>query len=148
MRLPELTPTELADLLARAYAADHGEPRDALSAADRIALADYLGCHEEVRAAAFAVWCQELDGVTEDEAAYWLDVEFVEPCHEERSVYGMTLSNSVPRRSSVMSRNSSGNRLGMPRLAQRRWAYQVLGMEGPNSLGRPVYILDPPRRLI
>ena len=51
-----------------------------------LALADYLGCHEDVRAAAFAVWCQELDGVTEDEAAYWLDVEFVEPCPEERSV--------------------------------------------------------------
>ena len=86
MRLPELTPTELADLLARAYAADHDEAGDALGAAERMALADYLGCHEDVRAAAFAVWCQELDGVTEDEAAYWLDVEFVEPCPEERSV--------------------------------------------------------------
>lgn len=85
MRLSELTPTELADLLARAYAADHGEPGDALSAAERTALADYLGCHEDVRAAAFAVWCQELDGVTEDEAAYWLDVEFIQPCPEERT---------------------------------------------------------------
>ena len=55
MRLSGLTPTELANLLARAYAADHGEPGDALSAAERTALADYLGCHEEVRAAAFAV---------------------------------------------------------------------------------------------
>ena len=53
MRLIELMPTELGDLLARAYAADHGEPGDALSAAERVALADYLGCHEEVRAAAF-----------------------------------------------------------------------------------------------
>ena len=86
MRLPELTPTELADLLARAYAADHGEPGDALSPAERIALADFLGCHDDARDAAFAVWCTELDGVTEDEAAYWLDVEFVEPCHEERAV--------------------------------------------------------------
>lgn len=82
MRLSELTPTELADLLARAYAADHGEPGDALGAPERIALADYLGCHEDVRAAAFAVWCQELDGVTEDEATCLLDVEFVEPCPE------------------------------------------------------------------
>ncbi|WP_415790544.1 hypothetical protein [Deinococcus saxicola] len=65
MRLPDLTPTELADLLARAYSADHGEPGDAPSAAERTALADYLGCHEEMRAAAFAVWCTELAGVTE-----------------------------------------------------------------------------------
>ncbi len=86
MHLSELTSTELADLLARAYAADHGEPGDALGAAERTALADYLGCHEEVRVAAFAVWCQELDGVTEDEAAYWLDVEFIEPCPEGRTV--------------------------------------------------------------
>ena len=84
MRLTELTPTELADLLARAYGADHDEPGDAPSAAERTALADFLGCHEEVRAAAFAVWCQELDGLTEDEAAYWLDVEFIEPCPEAR----------------------------------------------------------------
>ena len=86
MRLAELTPTELADLLARAYAADHGEMGDAPGAAERIALADYLGCHEDVRAAAFAVWCQELDNVTEDEAAYWLDVKFIEPCFEERTL--------------------------------------------------------------
>lgn len=65
MRLFELTATELADLLARAYAADHGEPGDALSAAERIALADFLGCHEEMRAAAFAVWCTELDDAAE-----------------------------------------------------------------------------------
>ena len=82
MRLSELTPTELADLLSHAYAADHDELGDAPSAAERTALADFLGCHEEVRAVAFAVWCQELGGVTEDEAAYWLDVDFIEPCLE------------------------------------------------------------------
>ncbi|CAM4295406.1 hypothetical protein [Deinococcus marmoris] len=86
MRLPESTPTELANLLARAYAADHGNGDDGPSAAERTALADYLGCHKDVRAAALAVWCEELDGVTENEAEYWLDVEFVEPCHEERAV--------------------------------------------------------------
>lgn len=86
MRMNDLTPPEVADLLARAYAADHGEPEDTLGPAERTALADFLGCHEEVRAAAFAVWCQELGGVTEDEATYWLDVEFVEPCHEQRLV--------------------------------------------------------------
>ncbi|CAM3440374.1 TerB family tellurite resistance protein [Deinococcus saxicola] len=86
MRLPDLTLIELADLLARAYTADHGEGDDAPSAAERTALADDLGCHEDVRAAAFAVWCTELDDVTDDEAAYWLDVEFIEPCHEERAL--------------------------------------------------------------
>ncbi|WP_255447939.1 hypothetical protein [Deinococcus sp. AJ005] len=38
------------------------------------------------RAAAFAVWCTELDDLTEDEAAYWLDVEFIEPCPEGQMV--------------------------------------------------------------
>ena len=72
MRLSELTPTELADLLARAYAADHDEAGDALGAAERIALADYLGCHEDVRAVAFTAWCTDLDDVTE--AASWLEL--------------------------------------------------------------------------
>ena len=82
MRLPELTPTELADLLARAYSADHGEQSEALPPEQRTALADYLGCHDDARDAAFAVWCTELDDVTEDEAAYWLDIEFITPCPE------------------------------------------------------------------
>lgn len=86
MRLPELTPTELADLLARTYAADHGEGDDAPTPQERTALADFLGCHDDARDAAFAVWCLELNGVTEEEAEYWLDVEFSEPCHEERAV--------------------------------------------------------------
>lgn len=86
MRLSDLTPTELADLLARAYAADQGIGNDGPSATERTALADYLGCDDDARDAAFAVWCEELDGVTEDEAAYWLDVEFTQPCPEERSL--------------------------------------------------------------
>ncbi len=76
-RLSEVTPTELVGLLARAYAADHAEPGDAPSATECTALSDALGCHEDVRAAS-AVWCQQLGGVTEDEAACWLEVEFVE----------------------------------------------------------------------
>ncbi|WP_420594329.1 hypothetical protein [Deinococcus sp.] len=80
IRPSDLTPTEIGDLLARIYAADHGEPDDAPTPAERTALADYLGCHEDARAAAYEAWCAELVGVTADEAAYWLDVEFVEPC--------------------------------------------------------------------
>ncbi|WP_420594274.1 hypothetical protein [Deinococcus sp.] len=57
-----------------------------LPPAERTALADFLGCHEEVRAAAFEAWCTELVGVSEDEASYWMDVEFVEPCPEDRVV--------------------------------------------------------------
>ena len=79
-----------------------------------------LGCHEDVRAAAFAVWCQELDGVTEDEAAYWLDVEFIEPCPEERSLGNHALEQRAPTVLSDVLEHS-GNRLGIPRFAQRRW---------------------------
>jgi len=82
MRLPQMPHTELVGLLARAYAADHGKPRKAPDAAERTALADYLGCHEEVRDAVFAVWCQGLDGVTEVEAKDWLAMEFITPCPE------------------------------------------------------------------
>ncbi|MFK7601913.1 hypothetical protein ACI3L1_06840 [Deinococcus sp. SM5_A1] len=53
-----------------------------------IALADYLGCHEEARAAAWAAWTAELNPLDWDGAEYWLDVEFVEPCLEERPASG------------------------------------------------------------
>ncbi|WP_226342347.1 hypothetical protein [Deinococcus sp. AJ005] len=49
MRPSDLTPTELADLLAHVYAADHGKGDDASNAAERTVLADYLGCHEDAR---------------------------------------------------------------------------------------------------
>ena len=84
MRPADLTPTELADLLARAHAADHGEPGDALPPDERLALADYLGCHEEIRAEAWAAWVVDLNPADWDAAEYWLDVEFVEPCPEAR----------------------------------------------------------------
>ena len=69
-----------------AYAADHGDSDDLPSAEERTALADQLGCHEEVRAAAWAVWAAELNPLDWDAVQYWLDVEFIEPCPEGRSV--------------------------------------------------------------
>ncbi|WP_420594292.1 hypothetical protein [Deinococcus sp.] len=85
-RFRDLTPVEIADVLARMYAADQGATGDAPTPAQRTALADYLGCHEDARAAAFEAWVPELVSVTADEAEYWLDVEFVEPCPEDRVI--------------------------------------------------------------
>lgn len=56
---------------------------DEVEADTRQRLADYLGCHEDVRAAAWDAWADLLDDAPEvdpDAAEYWLDVEFVEPC--------------------------------------------------------------------
>ncbi|UQN04877.1 hypothetical protein [Deinococcus sp. QL22] len=79
----DLTPVELADLLDAAYRQDRGLTREGPDLELRVELADYLGCHPDVQAEAWMAW-QELmaDGgdVDEDEAEYWLDVEFVEPC--------------------------------------------------------------------
>lgn len=50
LRPAELISTEMADLLAQMYAAAHGQLDDARSTPQRTA--DYLGCHEEVRASA------------------------------------------------------------------------------------------------
>lgn len=85
MRTADLTPAEIADQLVRMYQADHGHADDVPSAEERTALADYLGCHEEARAAAWAVWSVELNPADWDAAEYWLDVEFVEPCPEHQS---------------------------------------------------------------
>ncbi len=66
------------------FDADHGQSDDIPTAAERAALADYLGCHEEVRAAAWLAWTAELNPLDWDQAEYWLDVEFIEPCPEGR----------------------------------------------------------------
>ena len=60
----------------------HDLSDDAPATAERAALADYLGCNEEARGAAWAAWSAELNSTDWDEAEYWLDVEFVEPCPE------------------------------------------------------------------
>ncbi len=52
----------------------------------RADLADRIGCDEDLRAEAWAAWRDELiaDGRSLEEAEYWLDVEFVQPCPEDR----------------------------------------------------------------
>ncbi|MBB5362037.1 hypothetical protein [Deinococcus humi] len=84
MRPADLTPDEIADQLARMYDADQGDSDDLSSAQERTALADYLGCHEDTRAAAWAAWSVELNPADWDTAQYWLDVEFIEPCPEHQ----------------------------------------------------------------
>lgn len=81
-----LTPIEIADLLDAAYRADRGEDVDAPSQIERTALADYLGCHEDAREAAWAAWQEQLSDAGEDlsTAEYWLDVDFVQPCLDDR----------------------------------------------------------------
>ena len=83
MRPQDLTPNELAELLHRAYLQELGEDVDEVDTETRQALSDFLGCHEEIRAAAWAAWSDLLDDHPEidvDAAEYWLDVELVEPC--------------------------------------------------------------------
>lgn len=85
MNVRDLTPVELAGLLDAAYRADQGDPVDAPDPLTRVALADRLGCDEDLRAAVWEAWRFELDltGRNADEAEYWLDVEFTEPCPED-----------------------------------------------------------------
>lgn len=84
MRPADLTPVEIADLLARMYGADHSSQDDAPGQQQRTELADYLGCHEEARTSAWQAWSSELNPADWDAAEYWLDVEFIEPCPERR----------------------------------------------------------------
>ncbi|WP_104992741.1 hypothetical protein [Deinococcus sp. NW-56] len=76
----DLTAPEIADLLAQAYAEDQGYGHDGPSAEERTALADRLGCDETLRAEAWELLREQV--IDEDAAAYWLDVEFIEPCPE------------------------------------------------------------------
>lgn len=80
----DLTPVEIADLLDEAWLADLGGTAG-LDAQTRAALADRLGCDEDLRAEAWTTWRTMLipDGCPVDEAEYWLDVEFVQPCPED-----------------------------------------------------------------
>jgi len=85
MNVRDLTPVEIADLLDAAWLADLAEGVDGPDAQTRAALADRLGCDEDLRAEAWAAWRDELiaDRRSVDEAEYWLDVEFVQPCPED-----------------------------------------------------------------
>ena len=80
-----LTAIEIADLLNEAWLADLGSGAGGPDEATRAALADRLGCDEDLRAEAWAAWRDELitDGRSVDEAEYWLDVVFVQPCPED-----------------------------------------------------------------
>ena len=85
MNVRDLTPVEIADLLDAAWLADLGSGKDGPDAAIRAALADRLGCDEDLRAEAWAAW-QELltaDGCPVNDAEYWLDVAFIHPCPED-----------------------------------------------------------------
>ncbi|MFB9995467.1 hypothetical protein ACFFLM_26400 [Deinococcus oregonensis] len=79
----DLSPIELADLLDAAYRQDRGWAEGGVGWMERGELANYLGCHPDVQAEAWAAW-QELmaegSDIEEGDAEYWLDVEFVEPC--------------------------------------------------------------------
>ncbi|WP_019586678.1 hypothetical protein [Deinococcus apachensis] len=79
MRPADLTPAELVDLLDDAYQEDRGGPSSGLAPAERNVLADYLGCHGEARAEALHLWQERLawQGGDGEDAAYWLDGEFV-----------------------------------------------------------------------
>lgn len=87
MDVRELTAVEIADLLDAAYRADQGDELDAPDLEARSALADRLGCDEDLRADVWAAWRDELiaDGRDLDDAEYWLDAEFVHPCPEDEA---------------------------------------------------------------
>ncbi|MFB9991205.1 hypothetical protein ACFFLM_04310 [Deinococcus oregonensis] len=76
----DLTAVELADLLDAAYRQDRSLSREGPDLVTRVELADFLGCHPEVQAEAWSAWQEILEAEDEDEAQYWLDVEFVEAC--------------------------------------------------------------------
>lgn len=83
----DLTPIEIADLLDAMYRQDLGERGDGPDLATRSELADYLGCHEDARAAALEAWRELLapdPSVDLEHVEYWLDVEFIEPCPRDR----------------------------------------------------------------
>lgn len=86
MNVRDLTPVELANLVEAAYRADQGEGVEAPDLDVRVVLADRLDCDEDLRAEPWAAWRDDMiaDGRSVDGAEYWLDVEFVQPCPEDR----------------------------------------------------------------
>lgn len=59
MNPSELSPPEIADLINIAFLHDRGDTDTNISEEERTALADYLGCNEDVRQEVLAAW-QEL----------------------------------------------------------------------------------------
>lgn len=87
-RPAELTPAQHAHLLHESYLEDRGLGTTGPDPVTRQELADYLGCHEAVSAAAWEEWrfLMLLETVDVFDAAYWYDVEFVEPRPEDLHV--------------------------------------------------------------
>ena len=56
----DLTPVEIADLFDAAYRQDRGLTREGLNLEVRLELADYLGCHPNVQAEAWAAWREQI----------------------------------------------------------------------------------------
>ena len=86
MRPTEPTTAEIVALLDTAFVHERGGDGPGLTLAQRTALSDYLGCHQEVSAAVWEDWKTELERRHVDlgDAEYWLDVELIEPCPQER----------------------------------------------------------------
>jgi hypothetical protein len=76
----DLTSSHIAELLDAAYRQDRRLPSEGVGWTKRGTLANYLGCHPEALTKAWAAWQEILaegGDVDEDEAQYWLNVEFV-----------------------------------------------------------------------
>ncbi|MBX8466459.1 hypothetical protein BXU09_17715 [Deinococcus sp. LM3] len=76
---------ELADLLDATWSVDQGGAVSGPDQESRTHLADRPGCDEDLRAEAWVAWRDDLiaDGRSVDDAMYWLDVAFVQPCPED-----------------------------------------------------------------
>lgn len=87
MHPSEMSPAEIVEVLHHAYEADIGLTIDAPAAQDRAVLADFLGCHPEIKETVWTLWRQALQGkgIAPDDAEYWLDREFTEPCRRNNT---------------------------------------------------------------
>ncbi|MFD1733245.1 hypothetical protein ACFSC4_22070 [Deinococcus malanensis] len=73
-----MSASEIVEVLHHAYEADIGLTIDAPAVQERAALADFLACHPDVKAAVWTLWRQALQGkgIAPDDAEYWLNQEF------------------------------------------------------------------------
>ncbi len=80
-----MTPLEIVNLLHAAYREDRGGVPPGPARAERVALADYLGGHDEMWEAIWDLWRTELElsGVAVRDIMQWLEEEFVPPAPED-----------------------------------------------------------------
>lgn len=85
MRVADLSAAQHAHLLHEAYLEDRGLGETGPDPVTRQELADLLGCHPERREAAWQEWLvlMQFEVVDLLDAAWWYDVEFVEPRPED-----------------------------------------------------------------